>query len=141
MKRYGEINRYNYNNVLYILSSRRVYNPHDKDTLECVDFCFQISTKTSKKLRDKNMSKQNRKFSLVKNNENAYTLLKIVIEDVKNYITIFKPLYICLGFYGEYKRERLKREKTYSYVMKSLGYDIFQRVEEDCHNYYKRILL
>ncbi len=143
MNKWGEIGRFNHVDKLYILSTFKVDNIHDKEKLYCPSFCFEISTKSAKKTRDKKLSKLDMKFSLLSEGTKNLTLIRQVVKTVKEYLELYPTDFVYLGYYG-YGREQDKRFKLYSYVMKQLGYEIHHhnkrvRYWDSATTFYKKI--
>lgn len=142
MNRWGEIGRFNHDDKLYILSTFKMENVHDKENLYCPSFTFEISTKTAKRTRDKKLSKTDMKFSLLSEGKKNLILIRQVIKTVKTYLELYPTEFVYLGYYG-YGREPLKRFKTYSYVMKQFGYEIHKHYKgkgywDNSYTFYKR---
>ncbi len=140
MNKWGEIARYNHEGKLYILSTFKQENRYDKEKLYCTSFCFEISTKTAKKSRDKKLSKIDKKFSLLDDDSKNFSLIRKVIRSICEYLEKYPTDYIYLIYYGRY-REEDKRFKLYSYVMSHLGYNILEHVKskswwEQGYSYY-----
>jgi hypothetical protein len=143
MNKWGEIGRFNHDDKLFILSTFKKENIHDKENLYCPSFSFEISTKSAKKTRDKKLSKLDMKFSLLSEGNKNLILIRQVIQTVKTYLQLYPTEFVYLGYYG-YGREQDKRFKTYSYVMKQLGYEIHKHYKREsywdsAYTFYKKI--
>lgn len=135
MSRYGEIIRINFEGRLYILSVFKVSITDFRikgaeEITHCPSFCLEITARTAKKTRNKNMSKADQKFSLINDKKNV-SLIRLLFKHVKEYIEKWLPKVVCLGLYGD-GRQRLKRQKAYTNMMNLLGYSVY--VVEGKHN-------
>lgn len=128
MERYGEIIRIKFEERLYILSAFKICVTDFKikgaeEITHCPSFSLEISAKTAKKTRDKNMSKADKKFSLI-NDQKNFLLVRKLVKHIKEYVEVWKPKVICLGLYGD-GRQRQKRQKAYTNMMYNFGYSVY----------------
>lgn len=122
MRRWGEIARIWYKDRLYILTSFKLFNEFTKGgELYFTSFSIGISTKTSKKTRDKKLDKWDKRYQLLESNDNPISLIKEVVYHIKTYLDIFTPYTLSIGLYGYYN-EKKKRYRLYTSVFESLGY-------------------
>ena len=136
MKKYGEIERFNISNLLYIFKVEK-WDDHPYVEINISYFDIAISKKSAKKKRtDKN---KDLKYSLLNEGFQSFQIMRRIEKAFKDYLSFYKPLYIAISAYKDSNNIFMKRIEFYKKRLNKLGY-FYESIDneyEDSVYYFK----
>lgn len=116
MKKYGEIERFKINNLLYIFKVEK-WDDHPYEDLNIPYFDIAISKKSAKHTNRKNL-----KYSLLNEGFQSYGIMKRIEKSFNDYLIFHKPNYIAISAFKDSHNIFMKRMEFYEKRLNKTSY-------------------
>ena len=129
MKKYGEIERFKIEDLLYILKVEK-WDDHPFPELNIPYFDIYISKKSSKQHRTE---AKNFRYSLLNEGFQNFKTIKKIEKSFSDYLSLYEPEYIAVSAFEDTLNIFHKRIEFYSKRLAAMGY-----IEDSIDNTYEQ---